>query len=249
MVVKQPALVLALWAALGTVLLAQDQSRPSAPRHLAPGVETVVAPEIFVQEQRANPEIFGLEFAYKPPRFITVTVPDENGRLQRKRFWYLAYRVTNRTGQPRLFVPTLTLVTDTGQTYRDKVVPTAQKAVCEREDPALDWMNSATIVGLLPPTPEQAVDLSTYGVALWEGVDPQTDFFSIYVTGLSNGYQISQGPGGQQRVLNKTLELNFWRPGDARFENEKEIRPISQAPDTAIGTDREAPPDHRWIYR
>lgn len=248
MVVKRFTPVLAIWALLASGVLAQEPP-PPAPRKLAPGVETVIEPQILVQEQRANPEIFGLEFAYKPPRFITVTVPDANGRLQRKRFWYLAYRVTNRTGQPRLFVPTLTLVTDTGQTYRDKVVPTAQKAIAEREDAARDWHNSATIVGMLPPTPEQAVDVSTYGVAVWEDVDPETDFFSIYVTGLSNGYQLSQGADGQQRTLNKTLQLNFWRPGDAQFEDEKEIRPLSQAPDTALGEDQEAPPDQQWIYR
>lgn len=240
----------ALVVALGTGLLAQDQLGPAGRRQLAPGVETVVAPQITVQEQRTNPRLYAMEFAYKPPRFITVAVPAENGQLQRKRFWYLAYRVTNRTGEPRLFVPDLVLVTDTGKTYHDKVLPVVQKAIMQREDKSLDWKNSSTISDApIPPTPEQGFVVSTYGIAIWEDVDPETDFFSIYVTGLSNGYQISEAADGQQRTLGKTLQLNFWRPGDERDENEQEIRPISQAPESVVGPAQNAPPDYQWIYR
>lgn len=239
-------------ALYGADAMAQQSTAPvRQPRRLAPGVETVVVPQILVQEQRENPRIFALEFAYKAPRFITVIEPDDGGQLKRKRVWYLAYRITNRTGQSRMFVPELTLIsTDTGKSYRDQVLPTVHKAIAQREDPALDWKNSATIVGEIPPTPEKGFDLSTYGIATWEGVDSETDYFSVVVTGLSNGYKIAQGAGDEaRRVLDKTLKLNFWRPGDAQFENEREIRPISQAPASVIGEGKKAPPDHEWIYR
>jgi hypothetical protein len=250
MTIQRSALVSALLAVLGAGLFAQEPARAPRHRQLAPGVETVVVPQILVQEQRVNPRIYALEFVYKPPRFITVDLPDGKGGLKPKRIWYLAYRVVNRTGAPRLFVPSLTLVTDTGRTYTDKVIPLAQKAITQREDATIDWKNSTELTAeMIPPTPEQGFDLSTYGIATWGDVDPETDFFTIYVTGLSNGYKLSEGDEGPQRTLSKTLELNFWRPGDERAENEKEIRPVSDAPESAIGEGQEIPPDHQWIYR
>ncbi|MBQ6829116.1 MAG: hypothetical protein IJO46_13990, partial [Thermoguttaceae bacterium] len=40
-------------------------------------------------------EIWQLEFSYKNIRSIEVDFPAENGKMQRKRVWYLVYSVTN----------------------------------------------------------------------------------------------------------------------------------------------------------
>ena len=80
-----------------------------------------------------------------------------------------------------------------------------------------------------------------WGVVTWEGVDPSTDRFSIYVQGLSNAYNWKDGEkskDGTQKYYRKTLQMNFYRPGDELFENEREIR---------FGIPGEV--DYRWLYK
>jgi hypothetical protein len=68
---------------------------------------------------------------------------------------------------------------------------------------------------------------------MWEDVDPRIDFFCIYVSGLTNAFKIEDSPGafkpgdpiGTGRTCRKkTLQLNFWRPGDSVFAHEREFR-------------------------
>lgn len=186
--------------------------------------EVEVSPEITGEERRHMPNIWVMDFAYSHPRMITVEIPGKDGKPQRKLIWYLLYRVTNRTGEPRMFVPEFTLVSNTGKAYTDKVIPVAQRAIVAREAPLLPMANSATIGPIIPVSPEEGLDRSTYGVAMWQDVDPTTDKFSVFVTGLSNGYKVIQEEPGRIRVERKTLELKYWRPGDEFFEHEKEIR-------------------------
>ena len=76
------------------------------------------------------------------------------------------------------------------------------------------------------------VDNAVWGVATWEDIDPKTVWFSVYVQGLTNAYKIetvtekdAEGKETKRwQYLRKTLVLNFWRPGDAHFETDREIR-------------------------
>ena len=69
-------------------------------------------------------------------------------------------------------------------------------------------------------------------MAVWEDVDPRIDHFSVYVRGLTNALKFADdqnfpvgGKPTQGRLYTyKTLQLNFWRPGDTRDEHESEIR-------------------------
>ena len=47
-------------------------------------------------------DIWCLEFSFKPPRMIEVDVPTKDLRMQRKRVWYLVYRVRNVGGRRTL---------------------------------------------------------------------------------------------------------------------------------------------------
>ena len=155
-------------------------------------------------------DIWALEFAFKPPRQIDVDVPARDFRMQRKRVWYLVYRVKN-TGarrivmadgdatrlrsetvqQPVRFLPHFVLESVEGlskqegalafRAYLDRVVPGAVAAIREREDTRLDLHDSARMSERdLTPGEER------WGVAVWEDVDPRIDFFAIYVRGLTN---------------------------------------------------------------
>jgi len=175
--------------------------------------------------------IWVLDYAYKPVRITNVDIPGKGRRLVH----YMYYRIVNHTGEPRVLVPQFTLVTDTNKRYEDTVLPQAVKIIQAREDPTVPVLGAVNIMGTVPPSTRQGVDDAVYGVAVWEGVDPHADRFSIYVRGLSDGYQLVQPPGTEKPVVRyKTLRIDFLRPGDARNLNEKEIQPMD--------------PPYEWIY-
>lgn len=164
--------------------------------------------------------IWVLDFAFKPLRMYTVDVPGKG----RKLVHYLYYRVVNHTGKPREFVPQLTLITDTNKRYEEAVLPKAVSIIQAREDPATKLLGAVENAGVIPPSKKAAVDDAVYGVALWEGVDPNADKMSIYVRGLSNGYhEVAAPEGGKAVAKYKTLRIDLIRRGDARNLNEKEI--------------------------
>ena len=64
-------------------------------------------------------------------------------------------------------------------------------------------------------------DVGVWGVAIWEDVNPNIDFVSVFVNGLTNAYRIKRNEDGSVGFKKKTLQLNFWRPGD-NIEEEKD---------------------------
>jgi len=176
--------------------------------------------------------IWVLDFAFKPLRMRTIEVPGKG----RRQIHYLYYRVVNRTGKPRPFVPQFSLVTDTGKRYEDRAdLAFAVNLLRAREDPTIPLHGAVDVMGILPPSTKQGVDDAVYGVAIWEGVDPHADRLQIYVRGLSDGYQeITPSQGGKLEAHYKTLRIDFIRRGDARNLNEKEIEPFD--------------PPYEWVY-
>lgn len=177
--------------------------------------------------------IWVLDFAFKPLRIITVEIPGKG----RRDIHYLYYQVINKTGQPRMFVPQFTLVTDTGKRYEDTVLPQAVKQVQNREDPSIQNLYGAVdIMGMVPVSNKQGIEDAVFGVALWEGVDPKADKLTIFIRGLSDGYRPDPSPdGGKPVVRYKTLQINFLRRGDEFDQKEREIIPSE--------------PNYDWTYR
>jgi hypothetical protein len=101
-------------------------------------------------------------------------------------------------GKP-LFAPEFTLVTndnDGQKIYSDNILPEAQAAIAIRERlPQLK--NAVQVVGPIPevtPYTAKQDNAPVYGVVTWSGVDPRTDFVTIYISGFSNGYRYVRGP-------------------------------------------------------
>jgi len=144
-----------------------------------------------------------------------------DGRMRRKRIWYLLYRVKN-TGGRRLvvdaddrtkrttetfeqkvrFVPHFVLEslealsdaegTTSYRAYLDRVVPSAMEPIQAREKPPGRLFDSASMTETeLEPGEER------WGVAVWEDIDPRIDFFSIFVRGLTNAMRWRQIPGSK----------------------------------------------------
>jgi hypothetical protein len=149
--------------------------------------------------------------------------------------------------------------------YLDKVIPSALEPIRRREFPGVDQKlyDSASIAEVPIPLSDETHYRSVWGVVTLDDIDPQIDYFSVFVQGLTNAYRYEDGefkpgdpPGTGRKLLMKTLQLNFWRPGDAVEQHEDEIRY-----GVRIDTDPEAQQqilneygikerlDHLWVYR
>ena len=93
----------------------------------------------------------------------------------------------------------------------------------QRELPRGELLNSVEMAKQDLHVEAGRTQRGVWGVAMWEDVDPQIDFFSVYVGGLTNAYQwtdppgafkLGDRPGKGRKFTRKTLQLNFWRPGD-----------------------------------
>lgn len=228
-------------------------------------------------------DVWCLEFAFKPLRMIAVDVPQPSGRVQRKLIWYIVYRVRNTgaglTGKVNddgtfetaakstdaiRFVPELVLVSNdrsggerVRKAYLDRIVPAALGPIQQRELPRGVLMNSADLALEDLKVEAGRTQEGVWGVAMWEDVDPQIDFFSVYVRGLSNGvewtdppgaFKAGDPPGTGRKFTYKTLQLNFWRPGDDIGENEREVR-FGPAPERGAFYDSGEGVAYRWVYR
>ncbi|MEQ8791051.1 MAG: hypothetical protein RIC55_32615 [Pirellulaceae bacterium] len=113
--------------------------------------------------------------------------------------------------------------------YLDRIIPEARVPIQLREDPQIPLRNSAEMMRAALEQPvsadEAGADSTAWGVVTWMDVNPQIDFVSVYVQGLTNAFQFEDNPDGSGAVYrHKTLQLNFWRPGDSYLEHEKEFR-------------------------
>jgi hypothetical protein len=175
--------------------------------------------------------IWVLDFAFKPLRIRDVEIPGKG----RRAVHYLYYKVVNRTGKPRMFVPQFTMVNEEGKRFEDQVIPEVIPLIQAREDPTIPVLGAVNIMGIIPPSTKEGVDDAVFGAAVWDHWDPKSDRFSIYVRGLSNGYKEVPNPaGGKPIVKYKTLRIDFIRRGDERNISEKEIE-LSD-------------PAYEWVY-
>ena len=206
----KPVLDEKLVPVLRTVPVRRDHARRSYNYQV---INTVLLP-------RDKEGIWVLDFAFKPLRIRPVEIPGKG----RRSVHYLYYKVVNRTGQPRMFVPQFTMVNEEGKKFEDQVVPEAIPLIQAREDPTIPVLGAVSVMGIIPPSTKEGVDDAVFGAAAWDNWDPKSDRFSIYVRGLSDGYKEVPNPaGGKPIVKYKTLRIDFIRRGDERNISEKEI--------------------------
>jgi hypothetical protein len=203
--------------------------------------ERLVKPESNAQDaddiHSPTSKVWVLDFKFKDPRLIKVDVP---GRGQ-KVCWYLWYQVINNTSLPRTFIPDFELVTtDRHTVHHDQILPKVQDAVRQLEDPTdyLKIKNSVTIAAEpIPPSKKDAEPRAVTGVAVWDDVDSDSNYYTIFVSGLSNGWAVTDDPdkpGDKSVIRRKTLQLNFRRLGDRYYQRSEAIHFVQ-------------PP--QWIYR
>jgi hypothetical protein len=197
----------------------------------APGGFNVITapPKVNVQDKE---DVWALNFQFKSPRVHTTDIPARG----RKTVYYIWYQVWNTTGQPRTFNPVFEVLTNTGHLFRDQVLPKVQQEIAAKEGvPGFDDIKNSVTIGAQPIPMSRADANPAYvtGIAIFpEIVDKAatSTSFSVFVTGLSNGYEV----GNNGILQTKTLQLNFVRRADARVQDAETIRFVAP---------------HQWIYR
>ena len=192
-------------------------------------------------------EIHCLEFAFKPLRHMYVDVPVASGRTQRKLVWYMVYRVRYQGGDlrpaadeiggsklyqrmesvsydSRRFFPLVYLKDQiSGKEYLDRIIPKAKPLIAAREQITAPLYNSVEISRKPIPLSADEQAPGVWGVLTWVDVDPNIDFLSLYISGLTNAFE-QDGEGNDAPYRRKVLQLNFFRPGDAMAQTEDLIR-------------------------
>ncbi len=210
-------------------------------------------------------EVWMLEIKYKPIRMIWADIPGPDARMQRKQIWYMVYQVTNpgkvfrsvenpedklyklvAVDQAVRFMPVFTL--EVHNTLRkelegstkaivEQYIPIVLPAIRAREDKNCEFLTSQQM-----PLKEMRVGETRWGVVTWQDIDPSNVWFSVYVEGLTNAYQVSDDPAKYaafvkdhrvifREIRSKVLKINFWRPGDEFTVKESQVRPgVPQLP-------------------
>jgi hypothetical protein len=240
--------ILGAFACLGasSLAVAQDDSRKEFP------LVAKVAP--MGEELSAQKRLWIMEVQFKPMRMITVTLTNpDTGKKQQENVWYMVYKAINRPlpykvdasntvpindddaePLPQMFVPVFTLRTDditngvpVQKTYHDVILPEAQAAIEARE--GRKYLNSVEIMQEVPAaTPEDQGDANAiYGVAMWRGVDRDTDFFTVSMTGFSNGYRYVKY-AGDFATLQELAKSGELKPSDAVWDGSEDIKGASE---------------------
>jgi len=232
-----PALmVLAAWGATSpSAASAQDPRRN----------EIRISPVEDGAERTSQHQLWVLEVYMKPMRLIPVELTDpKTGNKKLEYVWYITYRAVPRKTvdrtdptapanefdqpvSPPLFIPEFTLVVtdnDRNEIYPDQVIPEALVAINKREK--ANYKSSVSVVGPLPEAndPGAGNDHAIQGVAMWRGIDPEADRYTVFMTGFSNGIRKVNGPDGEPIIQTKTIMHKYIRRGDRFEQKEGEIQ-------------------------
>ena len=258
------------------VVFREASGHPDSTPHFDPRTRTLVdrAKEVIYRRT-----IFCFEFSFKPLRQMYIDIPRPDGRMQRKLVWYMVYRVRYRGDDfrpaadklagdnvyerleavrkdKRKFFPMFLLRNQAnGTQYLDRILPTAREKIKVREQISAPLYNSVEISRVDIPYSSDKSSPGVWGVATWVDVDPELDFVSVEVFGLTNAFERSE-EGDKTVFKQKALQLNFYSPGDTMRQTEDLIRfgvPAFDDPKDQkyildqYGLDERL--DYQWLFR
>lgn len=108
--------------------------------------------------------------------------------------------------------------------YRDQLSPRLLRKIQSVEDPNQRLLDTVEMMRTQLPVTKSANGAGAWGVAIWENVNPSIDYVSIDVNGITNAFRITRDAEGDIGFRRKTLQLNFWRPGDVVMQHDDRIR-------------------------
>jgi len=154
-------------------------------KYLAPGILlTVAVLAIFAAQAQTAPKpsslqkSWQLEFEFSDLKFVRVDVPGKGPQT----FCFLHYKVTNKTGGERIFVPKFVLYTDTGQILdSDKQTTVAAYRYIKTLLNSPFLRDTIGMAGKIL----QGDDNAKEGVAIWPDFDEKAGIANVFIGGLS----------------------------------------------------------------
>jgi hypothetical protein len=197
------------------------------------------------------------------------SVPDPKELYEKVKEYTNEVEIFGRKTNDLRFFPHFVLRSlDYKKEYLDRVIPAAEGLIKAREFPGRPdqkLYNSLTISELPIKISTDREDNSVWGVVTWTDIDERIDYFVVFVQGLTNAYkfddpegayQAGSPPGTGRKLSRKTLQLNFWRPGDTAYPHEEEIRfgcridsDMEEQQKILAEYGIKTPVDHVWVYR
>ena len=160
----------------------------------------------FPEPALVNPS-WQFDITCKLPR--TIGVEGLNGRTSW--YWYLPFKIVNRSKSEQLFVPETTIATDQGD------IITAGKGVPPDVFPAIkQLLGNPLLEHPLQVSGRILIgeDHAKESVAIWPVFASDVDEMSVFITGLSGETQTIKHPvSGEVIPLRKTLRLVYQTPG------------------------------------
>lgn len=227
-------------------------------QHLKP--TGLINQEVLAGDQDPNEKVVDL---------LTPAVPDPKELYGKFKETTEEVEVFGRTTKELRFFPHFVLhSTEYKKEYLDRVIPAALGPIKAREFPGrpeTKLYNSLNISEVPIAISDDTHDNSVWAVVTWADIDHRIDYFMVFVQGLTNAYRFEDPPGAYKagdppgtgrRIVKKTLQLNFWRPGDTVDPNEEEIRygcRLDPDPEDQqkilkeYGIDKAV--DYTWVYR
>jgi hypothetical protein len=178
------------------------------------GVTTVRADDL--PKPSPYPTTWELTFDHGKPTRIVVA---SEGKAPQA-YWYLAYTVTNNTGQERDFMPIFEMVGEDGKLVRsdNHVSPAVIEAIKKQEGDKY-IKSSVFSSGEIRLGETEAV----HAVSVWTEPAGRMGHFSILVGGLNGEYKKVKSADGKEAILRKTLQLNYFINGDEVYPGEDKL--------------------------
>lgn len=186
--------------------------RPVAPLAAAVGVCALIL--AVSQDADAYPEpavvspSWSLDLTIGEPQ--SIAVKDYDGII--RWYWFVPYKALNNTGEDRLFIPEITVATNTGDILitGQNVPPSVFNAVKEQlNNPLLE--SPIEVVGKIL----QGQDYARESVAIWPAFQGDVDSFTLFFTGASGENATAVNPlTGEEILMRRTRMIPFQTPGN-----------------------------------
>ncbi len=155
------------------------------------------------------------------------TFQPSEGPHRGQTYWYMLYRIENKTGQNREAHLAITAQSDKKKTYADTYLPDIE-ALIERKvgKPLWGKTDRSQILKERAEKGEAASEKATFNyfpftngewkdcVAIFNQLDPNSNKVTISIEGLSNDIKLIHPEGGERQIQSRVYVLELERPGD-----------------------------------
>jgi len=207
-----------------------------APLSVGGGLVPLVGAATVLAEPSAHAQSRDWEFDFLPGELRHFVDPVDG-----KAYWYLTYRVVNRTGSERMWAPTFQLYGDRGQLLSSgrEVPARVTKALIDKAGTPFT-QDQYQILGELRVGEENAKD----GLVVFPSPDPEITELTLFVGGISSRINRDPDPvSGEPRTRRRHLRLDYLMAGEAAKQVTKPATPASTDERVRDGAEkRPAPP-------